>query len=250
MANVPIPKRLVPPRTDKAKGDLAEQAYHSILDQILRGTLGIGSVLSRRNLAAKLGMSFVPVSEAFQRLEMEGLLESRPRAGTRVKIPTISEARDRFELREALECQAARLCSERASFEERLELKRAAKNVDTLFVKAASKEFDDDFIFAVQKYHVDLHMKVAGYARSEALRSAIEKNHVLVFNWLYDTAMRRRTLPRSFHEGLINAILDKSPEEAEEAMRAHVRYGVEAVLSYLALAPETRKWRVKRKIRP
>lgn len=246
MVNILGSKSLAPRRTDKAKGGLAEQAYHTILDQILRGTLGIGAVLSRRSLAAKLGMSFVPVSEAFQRLEMEGLLESRPRAGTRVKIPTVSEARDRFELREALECQTARLCSERASFQERLELKRAAKNVDALFVQVPTKEFDNDFIFAVQKFHVDLHMKIAEYARSEALRLAIENSHVLVFNWLYDTASGRGVLPRSFHEDLVSAIVDERPEKAEEATRVHVRYGVEAVLKYLALVPGNAKWRMQR----
>lgn len=245
MANVLTSKGLVLGRADKTKGDLAEQAYHLILDQILRGTLGIGTVLSRRSLAAKLGMSFVPVSEAFQRLEMEGLLESRPRAGTRVKVPTSSEARDRFELREALECQAARLCAERASFQQRLELKRAAKNVDALFAEVPTKDLDNDFIFAVQKYHIDLHMKVAEYSRSEALRSGIEKSHVLIFNWLYDTTSRRRLLPRTFHHNLICAIVDGDPEQAEAAMRSHVRYGVEAVLEYLALAPRTKKWRIK-----
>ena len=36
-------------------------------------------------------MSFLPVSEALLRLEFEGMLESRPRAGTRVRIPTREE---------------------------------------------------------------------------------------------------------------------------------------------------------------
>src|SRR5690242_4974613 len=103
---------------------LADKAYHLILDQMLRGSLSAGSVLSRRKLAEQFRMSLVPVAQALQRLEIEGLLESRPRAGTRVKIPTPDEIRGRFELREALECQSARLCAERSTFQERLELRR------------------------------------------------------------------------------------------------------------------------------
>lgn len=223
-------------------GSLAEQAYQLILDQILRGTISLGTVLSRRSLAKQFGMSLVPVAEALQRLERDGLLESRPRAGTRVKIPTVDEIRSRFEMREALECQSARLCSERSTFEERLDLRRAAEHVDALFARAASEEVDKEFIFAVQKYHIDLHMKIALYARSETLRAALEKNHVLIYNWLFDTASNRRTLPPGFHVDLIDAITG-DPQNAEAAMRKHVRYGLDGVLR--AIEPRiNHRWRL------
>jgi DNA-binding GntR family transcriptional regulator len=75
---------------DRSSGasDLAGEAYVIIRERILRGEVAIGQVISRRKIAAELGMSFLPVSEAFLRLEFEGLLESRPRAGTRVRIPS------------------------------------------------------------------------------------------------------------------------------------------------------------------
>lgn len=213
---------------------LAERAYQVILDQILRGSLPMGSALSRRKIAEQLGMSFVPVSEALQRLEIEGLVESRPRAGTRVRVPDAKEVRECFELREALECQSARLCAERASFTERLELKRAAENVDTLFDRTSNAQVDRDYVFALQKYHVDLHMKVAEGAHSKALRAAIEKSHVLVFNWVYDTASGRRVLPHNFHQDLINVIAGQDSQRAEEAMRWHVRYGLKEVQQVVA----------------
>lgn len=190
-------------------------------------------------------MSLVPVAEALQRLEVEGVVESRPRAGTRVRIPTADEVRQRFEVREALECQSARLCAERIEFQERLELKRAAGHVDTLFARAASEEVDRNFIFAVQKYHIDLHMKIALYARSEALRIAIEKNHVLVFNWLYDTASDRRALPPGFHQKLADSIIAGDPQRAEMSMRDHVRFGLGSVLEAIKTEYHD-NWRLKR----
>lgn len=225
----------------QARGTLAEQAYQLILDQILRGGLPLGTVLSRRGLAKQFGMSFIPVAEALQRLERDGLLESRPRVGTRVKVPTVDEVRERFEMREALECQSARLCAERSTFEERLDLKRAAEHLDTLFARAAS-EVGKEFIFAVQKYHIDLHRKIALYARSETLRTAIEKNHVLVYNWLFDTASGRRELPPGFHLELIDSIT-RDPQSAEAAMRRHVRFGLDRVLR--TIEPRVnQRWRV------
>lgn len=190
-------------------------------------------------------MSLVPVAEALQRLEMDGLVESRPRAGTRVRIPTVDEVRQRFEVREALECHSARLCAQRITFHESLELKRAAGHLDALFARTASEKSDRDFIFAVQRYHIELHMKIALYARSEALRVAIEKNHVLVFNWLYDTASGRRALPPKFHQELVETILDGDPQQAETAMRSHVQFGLQAVLH--AIEPDQHpNWRLKR----
>src|ERR1700735_3759583 len=84
---------------------LAEQAYYTIRERILRGTFPPGTVLSRRKLADEFSMSFLPVSEALQRLQSEGLVESRPRVGTRVRMPTADEVRGRYVVREALEAQ-------------------------------------------------------------------------------------------------------------------------------------------------
>jgi DNA-binding GntR family transcriptional regulator len=223
---------------------LADRAYHLIWDQMLRGGLPVGSVLSRRKLAERFQMSLVPVAQALQRLEIEGLLESRPRAGTRVKVPNADEIRERFELREALECQSARLCAERATFQERLELRRLAANLDALFAKVAAQELNDDSVFAVNEYHVGLHMRIAGSARSELLRSEIEKSHVLVFNWLYDRALGRRILPPNFHQNLISAIVEGNSQKAVEVMRGHVMHGLKSI--QLAMEPlHGKNWRIK-----
>src|SRR5436305_407452 len=91
-----------------APDSLAGEAYVILRERILHGELPIGRVISRRTLATELGMSLLPVSEAFLRLEFEGLLESRPRAGTRVRIPTAQDIRGHYTLRQALEAEAAR----------------------------------------------------------------------------------------------------------------------------------------------
>ncbi len=223
---------------------LADQAYHLILDQMLRGSLPLGSVLSRRKLAEQFQMSLVPVAQALQRLEIEGLLESRPRAGTRVKVPTEQEIRGQFELRQALECQSARLCAERAAFRERLELKRLAANVDALYCRVPFQDPGDDWVFAMNQYHVDLHMKITEYARSGLLKAEIENTHILILNWLYDTTRGRRILPPNFHADLISVIAEGNPQKAEEAMRKHVSYGLKSIQT--AVEPlQRRNWRLK-----
>src|SRR3984957_5797646 len=116
---------------DKAKS-LAGEAYQVVRMRILRGELAVGQAISRRKLAAELGMSFLPVSMALLRLEFEGLLESRPRAGTRVRIPSREDVRGHYVVREALEVQAAKLFAGVATARERAELKKLAAHVDEL----------------------------------------------------------------------------------------------------------------------
>jgi DNA-binding GntR family transcriptional regulator len=232
---------------------LSEQAYQLIRDRILRGSLPLGAVLSRRRLAEEFGMSFLPVSEALQRLENEELVESRPRVGTRVRIPSPAEVLDRYVLREAVESQSARLCAERATFQERLELRRMAEQMDALFARCDSDNVERDFLYSVQTFHFQLHMRIAEYARSEVLRAAIEKNQVLVFNWLYDTAAeRRRDLPASFHSDLADAICSGDVLRADRVMRDHIRYGVDAVVRAVKEieANMDDQWRLRRPPKP
>src|SRR6478735_7127760 len=115
---------------------LANAAYGIVRRRLLRGQLSLGQAVSRRKLAAELGMSFLPVTEALLRLEFEGLLESRPRAGTRVKIPSQEDVEGNYVVREALETQAAILFSQVASATERSELRRLATRVDALSMKS------------------------------------------------------------------------------------------------------------------
>src|ERR1700676_5048978 len=149
--------------------DLAGEAYVIIRERILRGEISIGQVISRRKIAVELGMSFLPVSEAFLRLELEGLLESRPRAGTRVRIPSREDVRGHYLVREALEAEAARLFADIATPEERTELLKLAARVD-----AMSGQYETDR-FHYLNLHSKLHRRIAECTRCPALCEAIEK---------------------------------------------------------------------------
>jgi DNA-binding GntR family transcriptional regulator len=229
------------------RSSLAEQAYLAIRDRILRGQLPLGAALSRRRLADELGMSPLPVSEAVQRLEAEGLLESRPQVGTRVRIPTEEYVRDSFIVREALESQSARLFAERAGFAERQELIRMAEHVDALFNQCNGSERDPEFLFAVHGYHFQFHMKITEHAGCAALRAMIQKNNVLVLNWLYDLAGGLPPRPQRFHRDLAAVLAAGDPVAADAAMRQHVQWGVEdTVRSIRRIQPYAgRKWRLR-----
>jgi GntR family transcriptional regulator, rspAB operon transcriptional repressor len=221
---------------------LADEAYSAIREEILRGRLRPGAPLSRRRLARELGMSVVPVADALRRLEDAGLVESRSRAGTRVRVPTQTEVRELYDLREALESQSARLFTERATVAQRRELRQLAEQVDVLFGRLAGSGDDPDFKFVVHSHHVQFHMRIAEHAGSHLLTQMIDRHQVLVLNWLFDVAGRRTALPQGFHARLAEALTAGDPEKADAAMRAHVRYGFQEISGRIA-ALSASEWR-------
>ncbi|MGE5569587.1 MAG: GntR family transcriptional regulator [Rhodospirillales bacterium] len=228
-----------------SRESLSQSAYEMIRDKILRGQYPLGAALSRRQLAKELRMSFVPISEALQRLEINGLVESKPRVGTRVRVPTPRDILERYALREALETQAARLCVENAHDEGRAEVLRMGRHLDQLY--ASSTGTDEDFLYSVHTYHLKFHLRVAEIAGNVLLKEAIQREQVLVFNWLFDTAAHQRSLPPGFHAQLASALAGHSIDAADRAMRAHIRYGMEHTLDALAALGDSNKWRVQRK---
>jgi DNA-binding GntR family transcriptional regulator len=228
----------------KARGkSLSDQAYEQVRNEILSGELAIGDILSRRPLAARLKMSFLPITEALKRLETEGLVESRPRIGTRVRIPDEQNIRDNGIIREALESQAARLCAQKITAEEKKELLASAHHIDELHKICAVGPRDSRFLFTVNTYHMQFHLRITELARCPGLYQAIERAQVLIFSWLHDLAAHRFVQPEKFHTKLAEALCSGDPEIADAAMRAHVQNGIPQVLERLTKHDSEDIWR-------
>lgn len=107
----------------------SEKAYARLREDILTGRLTAGTALSEVDLAEKLGVSRTPLRAALARLALEGLVDTtRGRTGV-VSAVSAESITELFELREALETQAARLASRRrdpAVFDELVERFAAA----------------------------------------------------------------------------------------------------------------------------
>ncbi|MBL8176242.1 MAG: GntR family transcriptional regulator [Bryobacterales bacterium] len=234
-------KTEVPVLSRRKPADYAESAYRRLCDAILEGRLMPGTPLSRRVLAAEFGMSTVPVGEALLRLEAEGLVESRPRAGSRVRIPTASEIQGNYELREALETHSARLFAERATDADRKALVAAAEKLDAMFDELKRKPYSAARHAQAERKHMRFHMLIAGAGRCVELENAIERSRVLLFNWLFTMSAEFGELPGGWHGTLARKLVGGSPREAAEAMRVHVRYRKDEVIERLSelAGPET-----------
>src|SRR5262245_49496674 len=119
------------PRNNGAFAErLSQRAYHNLRQRIVGGQLAPGQRLSLRKVAATLGMSMAPVGEALRELNRDGLVEMEPGWGARVRRLDLDTLRNQHILRTALECEAARQCSARATEAQFDELASLAEELD------------------------------------------------------------------------------------------------------------------------
>lgn len=89
----------------------SDRAYERLRGDILDWRLEPGTVLAEVEQAERLGVSRTPVREALARLLADGLVESQGARGLVVSAASVDDVVALFEVREALEGQAAALAA-------------------------------------------------------------------------------------------------------------------------------------------
>ena len=197
-----------------------DQAYDHILGQLLRRELQPGDLLDRKQIAEELDISLIPVSDAVQRLTQEGLLTTRRRQGTFVCSPSIEDVRGQLFLREALECQCARLYSGEKINAARRRLLPLAQAVDK--AAAAGKQIClEDFEF---------HKALVGLTECDALIQCFQR--VVNLGLFHEVAVISPTRPVTFesHVEVLDDLCKASVEQAEARIRQNIRAGKEGLL--------------------
>jgi DNA-binding GntR family transcriptional regulator len=208
-------------RNGRVDTTLAAKVYERVRRGILSGELPPGQPMSRRQIATELRTSPLPVASAFQRLEFEGLLESRPRAGTRVRAVSLREVRDHVVVWEALETQVAMRVALMASA---LEL----KHLGTL-----AEELDNSQLDARQYslLHSDFHRQIAEYCRCPALYDAVDRCHAFAMLWL--SQVSRPCGLNTRHQQLVSAIASRDPVKAAQEASQHLSFGIARAIEAL-----------------
>jgi DNA-binding GntR family transcriptional regulator len=193
---------------------LASKVYESVRRGILSGDLQPGQPMSRRRIATELQTSPLPVASAFQRLELEGLLESRPRAGTRVRALSLDEIRGHFVVREALETQAATRVALMATDSELAHLETLARELDDLSARCDVKQYANA--------HRAFHVQVATYSQCGALYDAVNQRHGFAMLWL--SHVSQPCAPNARHLALVRAMASRDPMKAGLAATEHLAF--------------------------
>lgn len=195
---------------------LKQRAHQTMRRRILTGRYRPGELLNRRGVASELGMSAAPVHEAMLQLERDGFLEALPRIGTRVRTVSRDDVRGQLVVREALECQAARLiCGApvRQNLERLSALADALDALDPLDPKSAEREV---------VFHCEL-VKLANCPM--LLREYQRVMQIGLFHRIHLAMRIVPDVPADLHHKLVQHLAAADPIAADTLVRHHIRYG-------------------------
>jgi DNA-binding GntR family transcriptional regulator len=82
---------------------ISDQLYGILRDRITSGVYAPGSRFDPNAVATEFGVSRTPVREALARLEHDQLIETRPRSGTFVARPGVTDVHEVCQLRKGIE---------------------------------------------------------------------------------------------------------------------------------------------------
>lgn len=194
-----------------------QKAYDIIFKKIINGEFTPGFKLSRRKMAEVTGVSVIPVIEALNKLEEDGLVESKPQWGSFVTVPTPKKIEDMYILREAIECQVARIMATKMTDSQEQQLRKIAKALDSL-------KFSKDTHTDISKMHYLFHSKLTDFTEVDSLKITLRRTNLfyLLYKAVSVTRVNEMAGPRYWHELLIDEIRSKDADRAEAAMRVHI----------------------------
>ncbi len=199
---------------------LGEMIRQDVLASILRGELSPGDRINEPDVAARLGVSRVPVREALKALESSGLVYSKKHAGVFVRAIDAREVADLYQLRASIDSLAGRLLVRRM-----LAMPKA-KQVKELFASLESSIQTMDTMTGKAYYHENLRfhwMIVEGAANKSAAdmyEQIVHKLHVARLGNLSDE--KNRIASSKEHRQIVKAIRSGEEQVASQVLQAHV----------------------------
>jgi DNA-binding GntR family transcriptional regulator len=206
---------------------LTDQAYSRIREAILNNEFRPGQRLAVGQVSEHLGVSRTPVREAFQRLQVEGLLDIRRGRGAYVTAMSRADLEEVYEVSAVLMGLAARRAAERMSQHSLHRLRRLAREVETeerhgdaRSIAQASNRFHQ-LIIDESALPMVRGMLADTYARIERFHRGIA------------TEPKRRQIVAGEHRRIVDLLERRDGESVSKLMESHIRGALAAVLTWL-----------------
>lgn len=214
-----------------------EFVYHTIRRAILRCDLQPGERLVIEDIAQQLKVSSIPVREALQLLQSEGLVVTVPHVGATVAPLSRESIIDLFTIMEGLQLVAARTAAERGAPNEIRALEQLVVDMDRAVTGGRLEDWSE--------LNTEFHLAIARMARLPLLLQMTEQ----VFD-RWDRTRRyffrcvlsqRMPNAQAEHRAIVSAITRRAVDELPALMRDHNQNAMRAYLAHLDAQPAGRR---------
>lgn len=197
---------------------------------ILRGEFAPRQRLIETELTEQYATSRFVLRNALTKLATEGLVEMQPNRGARVREISVAEAIEITEIRRAVEGLVAARAAERITDAGIAEL-RALGTAMTAAVESAD-------MLRYSELNAQLHGRVRAIAEHASATRIIEQlNGQLVrHQFRLSLVPGRPSVSLPEHLAIIDAICERNPDQAEQAMRTHLTSVLDALATFTAPA--------------
>lgn len=207
-----------------------EFVYRTLRRAILRCELAPGQRLPTKEIANRLGVSLIPVREALQLLQSEGLVENIPHVGAAVARISGSSVVEVFTLLEGLETVAGREAARRMPPEDVDALAGLLAEMDAAVEEGRYEIWGE--------LNTRLHLSIASSTGMPVLREMTER----VFDLWYrvqrcfarEVLVQRVLQSQEEHHAILRALRDRDEAELERLVRVHNRNAMEAYKKHLS----------------
>jgi len=180
--------------------------------------------IGEASLATRLKVSRTAIRSALEHLEVVGLVERRPRAGTFLRTISVAEFCDAMDIRAALEALAASQAAVRAGKGDLAELDRLAAAVDKLSQRRNEGEIG--IIPDLTALDLEFHWSLATLSGNARLATTLQQQRVIEFTFSIASQVPSEGLRRfrrvPTHREMVKAISSREPGKAAAVARQHI----------------------------
>lgn len=206
-----------------------EFVYRALRDAIMRCDLAPGERLVIDDLARQLAVSAIPVREALQLLQSEGLVTSVPHVGATV-TPISHESIDEvFTVMEGLEIVATRAAALRMTEEEAGALAEIVDAMDAAIADARHEDWAD----LNSRFHLSISRLSAMPMLHEMTERVLARWDRLRRFYFNGVLVHRIQQAQGEHRELLAAMRSRALDELEQTVKQHNQGALVAYTSYL-----------------
>jgi DNA-binding GntR family transcriptional regulator len=198
-------------------------ALAALRQAILNGDVAPGRRLVEEELASLLTVTRASLRAALIDLAAEGLVERVPNRGARVRVVSLDEAIAITECRMALEALCAVKAAQNVTGDEAAQLRELGADL--------KRAVTDGNPLKYSELNRELHRRVGVISGQTVAVGLLERLHAQIVRHQFQLALRPGRPEQSLaeHLAIIDAIVGRRPDEADQAVRRHLSSVIEAL---------------------